>query len=100
MINKTKGELVDDFIECSKALDFANKQVEIFVAKREQLENLIAHDNEICDLIAEGGISTLTGELLVLDQTTNSLKIKKVTHSYSIKSELTDNQLKDLENGK
>lgn len=97
---KTKGRLIEKFVECSNDLALAKKQVNELEAKQEKLASLISLDNELCEFIMAGGVSTLDGSLLTLNKTTNQLEIKKVVISYNIKSELTADQLEVLEDGK
>jgi riboflavin synthase alpha subunit len=91
---KNKGRLIEKFVECSNDLALAKKQVNELEAKKEKLACLISLDNELCDLIIAGGVSTIDGSLLTINTSTSKLEIKKSVTSFNIKSELTDEQLK------
>lgn len=99
-MKNSKGKLIEAFIKCTSELEESKRLVAEKEKHQSNLENLIAHDNDLCDFIAEGGISMHDGSLLTLNRVTNCLEIKKYTPTYSIESELTEKQAEVIKNGK
>lgn len=91
---KTKGELLEAYVEKKRQIDVL--EVEVLKAKQQlqMLNDAICIDEDLMAQIQEGGAHTVQNKLVAWDDTFEQLEVRKVFHSWDEKSPLNADQIK------
>lgn len=91
---KTKGELIQKFVDLTGKEQKLRNDLAAMVHKIETLKEVIKRDEQLMQLITSGGITTHSDQVVLIGD--NGLTVGKVGVSYSINDELSDQQLTEV----
>lgn len=90
---ENKGALVEAFAVKFAEIQRLNYELGKAKSDLEVINQAIVVDEDLLGIIQEGGIHTVSDALVYWDDHSEQLEIAKVIHSWSEKTELSDEQL-------
>jgi len=91
---KTKGQLIQKFVDLTGQEQKLRNELSNLVHKIETLKEVIKRDEQLMELITSGGITTHNDDVVLIGD--EGLTVGKVGVSYSIKDELSEQQLTEV----